>query len=126
MKIIFVFLFFRQTALVSQLKTEGRPEFLPAMEEADHCIETESFNQMGYPIESSVVSKCENDSKAEQKARQEDLNAERQALELEMRKDRSTLQRMEEESNYYSKDHSEIVKNKAQPEKMLETLKLEE
>ena len=127
MKIIFVFLFFRLTALVSKLTIEGRPAFLRAMEEADHCIETESFNQMEYPIESSVVvSKCENDSKAEQKARQEDLNAERQALELEMRKDRSTLQRMEEEYNYYSEDPSEIVKNKAQPEKMLETLKLEE
>ena len=64
MKIIFVFLFFRQTVLVSQLTTEGRPAFLRAMEETDHRIEPESFNQMECPIESSSVaaSKSEYDS----------------------------------------------------------------
>ena len=127
MKIIFVFLFFRLTALVSQLTIEGRPAFLQAMEEADRRIEPESFKQMKCPIESSsFVSKCKSDSKAEEKARQEDLKAERKALKRELRKGRSTLRRMAEESNYYSKDPSEIVRNKAQLEKMLETLKLEE
>ena len=98
------------------------------MEDADRCIEPENFKQMECPIESSsvVASRCENDSKAEEKSRQEDLKAERQALKRELRKGRSTLRRLADEYNYYSKDPSEIVKNKAQLENMFETLRLEE